>query len=523
MIRVTTIKILIFFKFSLDFSLVSKYSISDYFSRTSPGGPYNMLKSAFHAFLLIAVAALTTAAKPVVLTPQERFDKLAEHTTFGEAELAELRAIMELVKERKSDEANKDGDGLDCTFCPDALTWYLSTNDLFDEFIFLVDHKADFGIKDENGMTLLQEACKGGHVDIIEFLIHHGGEVNLPDKRGRSAIHYALMGHNPELVLYLLEHGSDPNKRTTRNETPLHFAAKYTSRQELETLVEHGASIKAINWTLVENLIEQRNRQDKLYYDSDEKHIASLKKALGLKTPESLEEDFEDEEGNDEEEPRYEEVDDDDDDGGERYVEAEASSDAPKKAPSSSEKQKSGTIANIEDIPFYLLPRDVNDAATVDGLTALHYAAQNGSLDIIKYLVEHGADISAQDYEQSRSVIHFAAENGDIECIKYLTEHGANLQDKDANGATAFHYAVMANNLEAVKYFVTKKLDYTAKDNRGWTAMHYAANGGALDVMKYLIAKGLNINELNNRKRTPLFFAREHRDLRQYMISKGAK
>ena len=70
---------------------------------------------------------------------------------------------------------------------------------------------------------------------------------------------------------------------------------------------------------------------------------------------------------------------------------------------------------------------------------------------------------------------------------------------------------------------MTKKLDYTAKDNRGWSAMHYAACGGALDVMKYLVAKGLNINELNNRKRTPLFFAREYRDLRKYMLSKGAK
>ena len=185
-----------------------------------------MLKSAFRAFLFIAVAALATAAKPVTLTPQERFDKLAEQKSFGEPELAELRAIIGLVKEGKTDEADKDGDGLDCTFCPDALTWYLSTNDFFDEFRFLVDHKADFGIKDANGMTLLQEACKGGHVDVIEYLVEHGAEVNLPDKEGLSAIHYAVMGGSPDLVLYLLEHGSDPNKRTIRNETPLHFAAK---------------------------------------------------------------------------------------------------------------------------------------------------------------------------------------------------------------------------------------------------------------------------------------------------------
>ena len=108
-----------------------------------------------------------------------------------------------------------------------------------------------------------------------------------------------------------------------------------------------------------------------------------------------------------------------------------------------------------------------------------------------------------------------------------VTEHGANLLDHDMNGATAFHHAVLSNNLEAVKYFVTKKLDYKAKDKakdkRGWSAMHYAAEGGSIEVMKYLLAKDLNINELNNRKRTPLFFARNHRELRKFMISQGAK
>ena len=481
-----------------------------------------MLKSAFHVFLFLAVASFAYAAKPAPPTPQERFDKLAARTTFGEPECAELRAIMEQLKEEKTDEADKDGGKLDCTFCPDAFTWYLSTNDRFEEFRFLVEHNADFGIKDDNGMTLFQEACKGGHLDIIEYLVERGADVNHPDNEGLSSIHYAVMGGNPELVRYLLEHGSDPNKRTKRNETPLHFAAKYSSFQEIQFLVEHGASIKAINWTLVENLIDQRNRQDKLYYDSDETQIAALKKALGLKTPESLEEDFDDEE---EETPVYQAIEDDDedDDGGERYAEAEAASERKGAKPPTTGSDDKSHIKDLDDIPFDLLPRDVNDAATVDGLTALHYAAQNGSLDIIKYLVEHGADISAQDNEQSRSVIHFAAENGDIECIKYLTEHEADLLDKDVNGATPLHYAAMANNLEAVKYFVTKKLDYTAKDDRGWTAMHYAANGGALDVMKYLLAKGLNINELNERKRTPLFFAREHRELRKFMLSQGAK
>ena len=47
--------------------------------------------------------------------------------------------------------------------------------------------------------------------------------------------------------------------------------------------------------------------------------------------------------------------------------------------------------------------------------------------------------------------------------------------------------------------------------------------GGAIDVVKYLLTKGLNINELNDAGRTPLFFAREHHELRKFMLSHGAK
>ena len=474
-----------------------------------------MLKSVFYVFLFAALTTIASAAQKDP-TPQERFDKLADMTSFGETERTELRSIMEAVK--GADEGDKK---LDCTICPDSLTWYLATNDCFDEFRFLVEHNADFGIKDDNGMTLFQEVCKGGHLDIIRYLVDLGAEVNLPDHDGLTAIHYAVMSGNAELVDFLLDHGSDPNIRTKKNETPRHFAAKYSTLDEVRFLVEHGASIKAINWTLVENLKEQRRRQDKLYYDSDETHISALKKALGLKTPESLVDEFEDGEEEDAAQPKYEEIDEDDDDGGERYAEAEAEANQPQRP--TLNVAPTATINDLDHIPFELLPRDVNDAATDEGMTALHYAAQNGDIDIIRYLVEHGADITAQDYEQSRSVLHFAAQNGNIECIKYLTEHGANLLDHDMNGATAFHHAVLSNNLEAVKYFVTKKLDYKAKDKRGWSAMHYAAEGGSIEVMKYLLAKDLNINELNDRKRTPLFFARKHRELRKFMISKGAK
>jgi len=451
----------------------------------------------FLSFCILFAASVLLAASSEQDTIQSRFDRLAARKSFGETEVAELRAIMEAVKDSE--------EKLDCTFCPDALTWHLAANGLFSEADFLITRNADFGIRDKNGMTILHLACRSGHLDFAEHLISLGAEVDLPDNDGRTAIHYAAMSGNSALVHNLLEHGCDPNKLTKQKETPLHFAAKYAGLEEVRFLVEHSASIKAINWTLVENLKEQRRRQDKIYYDSDEEHIAALKEALGLNTPESLQR-------NDEEEDDEEE-----DDGGERYADATAEEDNTKK----NVRQNESRI-DMEHIPVHLLPRDINDAANSDGITALHYAAENGDIDVVKYLFVHGADIKAQDTALSRAVIHFAAENGDLECIQYLTENGADLMDKDIHGATALHYAARSGHLDTVKFLVSKKMDYAAKDVRGWSAMHYAACGGSIEVVKYLLAKGLSINELTDTGRTPLFFAQD-RELRKFMISHGAK
>ena len=461
-----------------------------------------MFKTLLSFCVLFAASVLLFAASPEQDTLQARFDRLADRKTFGEEEAAELCAIREAWVKNPVE--------IDCSFCPDELTWYLVEHGFITEANWLFAHNADFGIRNKDGMTLLHLACRDGRQWFAELLIDYGAEIDLPDNDGRTAIHYAAMSDDSDLVHFLLEHGCDPNKLTNKKDTPLHFAAKYAGLEEVRFLVEHGASIKAINWTLVENLKEQRRRQDKLYYDSDEENIAALKEALGLNTPESLERDDEDEEElNDEEE----------DDGGERYADAEAAEETSRK---SVRQNKTRSSIDPEHIPFDLLPRDINDAANTDGITALHCAAENGDVAIVEYLVEHGADVKAQDTVLSRSVIHFAAENGNLECIKFLTEKGADLQDKDIHGATPLHYAARGGHLNAVKYLVGKKMDYKARDIRGWTLMHYAACGGSIDIVKYLLSKGIGLNDLTESGRTPLFFARDP-ELRKFMISRGAR
>ena len=452
------------------------------------------------SFCILFFVSVLFAAQSAPTPLQERFDKLAGQKTFGEEEVTELRAIMDEAPLRKAEdgetadipETEEDtGKKVDCTFCPDAFTWYLVSNGFFEEANWIFSHHGDFGIRDQDGMTLLQLACRGGHLDFAKGLIKRGAEINLPDHEGRTAIHYAVMSGNSKLVEELLRLGSDPNKLTKKMDTPLHFAARYSGLEEIQFLVEHGASIKTINWKLLENLKEQRRRQDNMYHNVEEDRLVALKNALGLKSPDAMAREDEEE---DEVEDRF-----------------------PVK------KEEPPAIMDLNQIPFDLLPRSTADAANDEGMTALHYAVAKGDVEVVKFLVEHDADINAQDSVLSRSAIHFAAESGSLDCIRFLAEKGANLLDRDSYGATPLHYAARSNRLDVVKFLVDKKIDYTAKDVRGWSAMHYAANGGSIDIVKYLLAKGLNINEQSKTGRTPLFFARNHKELRKFMISKGAQ
>lgn len=62
-----------------------------------------------------------------------------------------------------------------------------------------------------------------------------------------------------------------------------------------------------------------------------------------------------------------------------------------------------------------------NYVDTGTGLSLLMYAARTGSLKIVKYLVEHGADVHYQSplYE---TALMYAALAGDLPLVKYLVE-----------------------------------------------------------------------------------------------------
>eukprot|EP01125_Pyxidicula_operculata_P006898 TRINITY_DN2365_c0_g3_i1.p1 TRINITY_DN2365_c0_g3~~TRINITY_DN2365_c0_g3_i1.p1 ORF type:complete len:609 (+),score=120.26 TRINITY_DN2365_c0_g3_i1:34-1860(+) len=102
------------------------------------------------------------------------------------------------------------------------------------------------------------------------------------------------------------------------------------------------------------------------------------------------------------------------------------------------------------------------------GWTALHSACCNNKLDVVKWLVEHGADVNARDEYEVKD-------------------------DYGLRGNTAIRYRQTEfSNL------INPKLDC-----KGWTPLHYAAGFGNVNIVKYLLDNGAVTNLKNQRGHTP--------------------
>lgn len=81
---------------------------------------------------------------------------------------------------------------------------------------------------------------------------------------------------------------------------------------------------------------------------------------------------------------------------------------------------------------------DVNDQDNA-GNTALHEAALNGHLDLVKLLINNGANVNVQSYEMLKDTpLIDASANGHLDVVMYLLEHGADPTLPNAKGLTAY-------------------------------------------------------------------------------------
>ncbi|KAG5888225.1 hypothetical protein JTB14_035574 [Gonioctena quinquepunctata] len=76
------------------------------------------------------------------------------------------------------------------------------------------------------------------------------------------------------------------------------------------------------------------------------------------------------------------------------------------------------------------------------------------------------ANLNALDQE-GLGVVHWAADSGNLEILKLLVDAGADLELRDGDGQTALHYAASCGHVDCVKFLLDKGADIGVFDNDG--------------------------------------------------------
>jgi ankyrin repeat protein len=133
---------------------------------------------------------------------------------------------------------------------------------------------------------------------------------------------------------------------------------------------------------------------------------------------------------------------------------------------------------------------DVN-AAMGDGMTALHWAAKKGDVELAQMLLYAGANVKAMTRLGNFTPIIMAAETGNAKLIELLLKAGADAKSATTNGTTPLMLAAVAGRADAVKLLLDAGADPNATESaRGETALMFAANYNRVDAIKALLAGG---------------------------------
>ena len=138
---------------------------------------------------------------------------------------------------------------------------------------------------------------------------------------------------------------------------------------------------------------------------------------------------------------------------------------------------------------------EVEEDRSKHQVTPLWCAAVANRLEVVKSLVQHGAEINSPSDTDSTPV-RSACYMTNVAVIKYLVDNGANIHKPNINGGTCLINSVQ--NAELCLFLINKGADVNARDNSGNLALHYAIREGRIETVKLLLKYGSNYRTKND-------------------------
>ncbi|XP_047019166.1 serine/threonine-protein phosphatase 6 regulatory ankyrin repeat subunit A [Helicoverpa zea] len=346
--------------------------------------------------------------------------------------------------------------------------------------------KASIFERTKDGSTLMHIASLNGHADCAMMLFKKGVYLHMPNKDGARSIHTAARYGHVGIINTLLQKGESVDVTTNDNYTALHIAVESCKPAVVETLLGYGADVHVRGGKQRETALHIAARIP----DGDKCALMLLKSGAG---PNKATED------------------------GQTPVHVAA---------------KYGNLATL-----VLLLEDGGDPLrkTKSGETPLHMACRSCKPDVVRHLIEfvkdHKGEAVATTYidsvdEDGASALHFACKitkeevkipTADRQVVKCLIENGADVTlITKHNYETAFHFCAIAGNNDVMTEMIAhiSPADVSRALNKqnsiGWTPLLIACHRGHMELVNTLLTNHARVDVFDTEGRSALHLAAEH-------------
>lgn len=343
----------------------------------------------------------------------------------------------------------------------------------------------------------------GSLADVKKILID-GADVNACDANQMTALHYAAQSEDTALVDFLLDSGAQLTAQDRSNMTPLHHAAmKGTSGVVRELLKEDGLAQSVLNKVDVHG-------RTALHYAAIRGNVEVLRELLNVKPHNEVRDVF-----------------------GFNALDCALSSNHGAVVKLLLAQRGWGDLSThphyliqqaiaqlrrpVTDIPMkfileactdchkarLLITAKLPDVNTMDAYkrTLLHYVAASSRIDLIKLLLQLGADFNAMDESGATPLLFALSEHADskpsVETIRELITAGADVNARDYHGAAPLHLASSCGSVSIVLALMQANAMVDALDEDYSTPLHKAAQAGNELIAKILL--GHNARQMLDR------------------------
>ncbi|PHM08954.1 ankyrin repeat domain-containing protein [Nostoc sp. 'Peltigera malacea cyanobiont' DB3992] len=158
-------------------------------------------------------------------------------------------------------------------------------------------------------------------------------------------------------------------------------------------------------------------------------------------------------------------------------------------------------------------------------VSPLHRASAIGCQDICKVLIDRGADVNTKG-KYGKSPLYFASQFGHKDVVEFLLDCGADVNALDFKKSSSLFVAAQNHHLEVVKSLLSRGAQVNVTDDEGWTPLLRAfQKSGGDEIIKILINHSANVNVRGCGGESPLHIAvaQGNKNIVEFLLAHGAR